>query len=67
MKKSSLIKNVKYLPSTQVLTVEFQKGGNVFQYHNVPKTIFEGFLKAESTGKYFLANVKDKFEAKKII
>jgi len=40
--------------------------GSIYDYYNVPKEIYEDFLKAESIGKYFWAKIKDKYEYERI-
>lgn len=57
---SSNIKSIGF--EKGVLFTEF-KNGNVFMYEGVPKKEFDSMLKAESVGKYFNANIKDKFKA----
>ncbi len=40
--------------------------GNIFDYYGVDKTVFEEFVKAESIGKFFHANIKDKYQYEKV-
>lgn len=56
--KSSNINAIGYDEITKTLEVEFVNGG-IYQYKEVPKEIYEGFIKAESVGKYFFAKVKN--------
>ena len=39
--------------------------GNIFDYYEVEKIVFEEFIKAESAGKFFHANIKDKYQYEK--
>jgi len=61
--KSGLIKSVGYENGT--LEVEFLRGGNVYQYTEVSPEKANDFVNAPSVGKYFLANIKDKFPTTK--
>ena len=46
------------------LYVEYRRGEYV--YKNVPKKVYDGLLAAESKGKYMCAEVKGKYEYKRI-
>lgn len=48
----------------QTLFVRFI-GGAVYEYKGVGKELYESFLNSDSKGRFFLANVKGKFEFKK--
>jgi hypothetical protein len=43
-----------------VLEIEFLDGG-VYQYFDVPESIYTGLIQAESAGKYFWANIRGAF------
>jgi hypothetical protein len=55
---SSNIATVAWEDGTLYLT--FNKGGH-YAYESVPKSTFERMLKAESVGKFFHAEIRDKF------
>lgn len=55
VKKSSNIKKIGY--GDRKLRVEFS-GGGIYEYTDVPAEIFDGFLKADSKGKYFYKNIR---------
>lgn len=59
---SSNIKSVGYDGST--LEVEFSSG--VYQYAGVPAETYTQLLAAESAGKFFAANIRGKFDSKKV-
>lgn len=59
--QSSNLKSVGYDPTTSTLEVEFN-GGSVYQYNNVPVSEYDGLMKAQSHGKYFVANVKNRYK-----
>jgi hypothetical protein len=57
---SSNICSVGHDPESQILEVEFNSGA-VYQYASVPQGEYEGFLNADSKGKYFHANIKNRY------
>ncbi len=65
--KSSLLKSVGYDAATEVLEVEFMRSnGFIYQYHSVPMTVALQMSQAESTGKFYLAEIKSKFKCIRI-
>ena len=40
--------------------------GNIFDYYGVDQKVFEEFVKAESVGEFFHANIKDKYQYEKV-
>lgn len=62
---SSNLKAIGYDKDTRVLIVEFLTGG-VYEYSNVEESVYVNFLTAPSPGRYFLQEVKNKYEHKKI-
>ena len=66
-----MLASASYDSETKTLSVTFQPKkeqtvSDTFYYSQVPLSIFEELVKAESAGKYFLANVKGKFEGRKV-
>ncbi len=57
---SSNLARVRYSENTSTLEIEFQ-GGRVYQYFDVPKTIFEALLQADSQGQFFNSQIKGLF------
>ncbi len=49
-----------YDAETKILRVEFTNG-SIYQYHDVPKSVYEELEKAPSKGQYFNAEIRDKF------
>jgi hypothetical protein len=47
------------------LIVTFSNGGE-YRYFDVPKDVFDAMLNAESEGKYFTTNVKNKYKYERI-
>ncbi len=60
---SSNIRSVGFDNGT--LEIEFNRGG-IYQYYNVPETIYQSLIAAQSVGKYFQAHIKDVFQFSKI-
>lgn len=54
---SSTIERVGYDPQSMTMAVEF-KNGTVYEYYNVPETIFAELLVAGSPGQYLSQHVK---------
>jgi hypothetical protein len=63
---SSLIKAIGYDKEKGELIVQFKKGGEKYRYQDVPENVWEQFKAAESTGKFFLANIKGAFGYTKV-
>ena len=61
---SSRIKSVEYNDSTEVLSIQFVKGGN-YKYYSVPEEIYKGLIKSNSPGNYFDMFIKLKYNCKK--
>ena len=57
---SSNIARFGYETGSSLLVIEFKKGG-VYQYFDVPETIFEQMQAAGSKGQYFAQNIKGVF------
>lgn len=58
---SSQIDSVGYDKSNQYLYVRF-RGGALYVYYGVVEYIFDGFMKAQSMGKYFGAYIRNKYK-----
>lgn len=59
--ESSTIRTIGYNPETQVLEVEFNKGG-VYQYLEVPPPQHEALMGATSKGQYLAQNIKGRYQ-----
>jgi hypothetical protein len=57
---SSNISAIGYDAGNQVLEVEFINGG-VYSYSGIPSGEYEGFMNADSKGKYLQANIKNRY------
>lgn len=74
---SSQITSIGYDPVGQVLEIEFPSRkeaprggevgvGSVYQYTEVPQKVHEELMAAKSVGSHFGANIRGKFQYKKI-
>lgn len=59
--ESSNIKGIGYDEKTKILTVVFKKNTK-YRYSDVPKTIYEELMAAESIGKFFHSRIKSIFK-----
>ncbi len=57
---SSNLRSIGYDPITYTLEIEFHSGG-IYQYTNVPQTIYQQLMAAPSLGKYFHANIRNMY------
>jgi len=62
---SSNIESIGYDAQSQILEIEFQNG-NVYQYFDVPESIYQNLMAAGSHGRYFSENVKGYFRYARI-
>lgn len=61
---SSMIKEVETTDDGKLVVVF--NTGKVYKYSNIPDNIKKDMLKADSVGRYFSENVKNKYEHEKI-
>jgi hypothetical protein len=64
--QSSQIAALGHDPVTNTLRVQFQGSGSTYDYAGVSAETAADFLKAESIGKFFGAQIKGKFEYRKL-
>jgi hypothetical protein len=57
---STLATSVGYDPNTSTLEMEFKSTGAVWQYYDVPESVFNEMMNG-SIGKYFHANIKGQY------
>ena len=60
--KSSLLDKVGYDPESKVLSVQMNNSSDIYLYKDVPQSIYDGLLEAESKGAYYVKEIKGKFE-----
>jgi hypothetical protein len=57
---SSNISSIGYDPESRTLEIEFHNGG-VYQYFNVPESIYNALMSAPSHGSYFHHYIKGQY------
>jgi len=62
---SSHIASIGYDPNSMTLEVEFTDGG-LYQYFDVPESVFQELMQADSKGRYMHANVRNCFRYAKL-
>ncbi len=62
---SSNIKEITYNTDDKSMIITFNNNIQ-YKYFNVENSIFEEFIDAESVGRYFLTEIKGKYESQKI-
>lgn len=63
---SSMLSLAEYDDETQELTVTFNNGGE-YKYFDVPRSVFEEMrAQTENVGKWFTANVKNRYRYEKV-
>lgn len=63
--QSSNIESIGYDHNAATLEVKFHSG-EVYQYTNVPESVYKGLFDAESKGRYFHTNIRGKYPFNKI-
>lgn len=63
--ESSMIASVGYDEENEILEVEFNSG-QVYQYFEVPREVFDELLQAESKGRYMKSSVIDCYPYTKV-
>lgn len=56
--QSSMIRSLGYDSNTSTLEVEFNSGA-VWQYYDVPESVYYDMRNSDSIGKYFNANIRE--------
>jgi len=62
---SSNLKSIGYDADTRILEIEFQTGA-VYRYFQVPESEYRGLMNAASHGKYFHANIRNRYRYEKV-
>lgn len=62
---SSNIKEITYNADDKSMIITFNNNIQ-YKYFNVENSMFEEFIDAESVGRYFLTEIKGKYESQKI-
>jgi hypothetical protein len=62
---STNVRSVGYDVATETLEVEFHSSG-IYQYLNVPETVYVAFIRASSKGRYLNDHIKDHYRCRKV-
>lgn len=63
--ESSNICSIGYDAKKQILEIEFNHGG-IYQYFDVPQSVYNELIDADSHGKYFAINIKNNYKYQKM-
>ncbi len=63
--RSSMITKITYDEATRELTLTFAKGDN-YKYDEVPASVFDALINADSEGKYFSAHIKGHYNFERV-
>ncbi len=58
---SRLIRSVGYDQASSILEVELLESGRIYRYFDVPYSVFDDLMTAESKGAYFNEHVRDMY------
>jgi len=59
--ESRMLAAVAYDAEKQILYLRFRKTGDVYRYFEFRAAEYQTFLDAESSGRFFLAHIRDHF------
>ena len=62
---SSSLRSVGYDPRSRTLEIEFHNTG-IYQYYDVPGTVFEELLAQNSLGTYFNTKIRDVYPCARV-
>jgi len=63
---SSLIRSVGYDLPSSVLEIEFVEGGRVYEYLDVPLSVYSRLMAAASIGNFFNESIRDIYSYQQI-
>ena len=61
---SSTVISIGYEPTSSTLEVEFKNG--IYQYYNVPESIYQQFMESDSKGKFLHAYIKPAYPCSRV-
>ncbi len=64
--ESSLIRSVGYDLPSSILEIEFVDGKGLYEYYDVPLSVYSRLMAAESIGSYFNDYIRDFYAYEKI-
>ena len=63
--ESSVFEAAAYLPSDRLLYLMF-RSDDIYRYFDLPPEQYEGFLTADSKGRYFADNIRDTYRYEQV-
>lgn len=63
--ESSNLASVGYDEKTKTLEIQFHSGG-IYEYRDVEKKIYDELMNADSHGRYFIYNIKDEYDCRRL-
>ncbi len=64
--KSSMVESMGFDSSTCTLEIEFKNGHQVWQYFDIPESVYLELKTSESLGKYFYANIRGHYREARV-
>ncbi len=64
--ESAMLASVAYNATQLTLYLRFRNSGDVYRYFDLPVTLYQAFLDAESHGAFFLANIRNCFRYERL-
>jgi hypothetical protein len=64
--ESSMITSYGYDGTISTLEIEFKSSGAIWQYFDVPESVFYAMQSADSCGKFFHANIKGQYRESQV-
>jgi hypothetical protein len=64
--ESTQIFEGEYFPKTKVMHLTFRSGKKKYEYQDVPPEVWKGLCEAESHGRFFSQNIKQRYVYKRL-
>ena len=64
--ESSMITSIGYDSNCSTLEIEFKRGGAVWDYFDIPESLWYEFNGSDSKGKYFLRVIKNQYTESRV-
>lgn len=64
---SNVIASIGYDPQLLILEVEFRHSGEIYQYFDVPASLYEELLNAPSKGSYLNSNIRQNHRFRRVL
>jgi hypothetical protein len=58
---STAISRIAYDGETRTLSVWFRQSGELYRYKEVPRRVYEDFIRSTAKGRFFNRNIKDHY------